>query len=175
MNLAVATSVDGLVVAVTLGCWFAASALVQLPFPGAQRLREWDPLGLLPRWSFFAPQPATGDFHLLYRYQLADGALTNWAEFRNLQPRHWWHALWNPGRRRNKALFDLTTALGLEGLQYGSASLPGSVHYLTLLNFVTRLAHPPFCTAVQFLLMLSYGEGSDKEPTVLLSSNMHQL
>ena len=52
--------------ATILTIWFVLSALNQID-PISTRLAPYDPLGLLPRWTFFAPHPGIYDYHLLYR------------------------------------------------------------------------------------------------------------
>jgi hypothetical protein len=69
--------------------WFVLSVLEQLrtilrTSPGPT-LRVLDGClqavsPLLPRWTFFAPNPGTVDYHLCYRHRLANGEFTHWQE-----------------------------------------------------------------------------------------------
>ncbi|NYH79919.1 hypothetical protein FHR84_003268 [Actinopolyspora biskrensis] len=66
-----------------------------------------DPTGvLLPDWCFFAPEPAQHDYRLLYRVVDIRGAVSAWRWESGIAERRWYHALWCPQRRSDKALFD---------------------------------------------------------------------
>src|SRR5262245_58660337 len=131
-----------IVVVTVLWLWLTASALGQVPIPLLQGLRRWDQFGLVPDWRFFAPQPATGDFHLLYRDQTEEGHVTDWVEISIGIPRRWWNVVWNPGRRQRKAMFDLATELAREVQQSSTAALQVSVPYLAILCFVSARSRP---------------------------------
>lgn len=79
--------------------------------PAFDRVRRLDRTGiLLPNWRFFAPSPAQHDFHVLFRTSVR-GLPTPWEEVQPITRRHWLHAVWFPGRRREKGIFDLFAQL----------------------------------------------------------------
>jgi len=158
-----------------LGTWFAVSVVFQFPLKRINQWRDLDPFGLIPHWSFFAPQPAVTDVHLLYRDQLADGTFTAWTEIPLLEPRRWWHAVWNPSKREKKALFDLATATAVIASQATPKALQVCVPYLLLLNYVSTLPRPPGGRATQFVLMDTQGCVSTQAPTRRLLSSLHAL
>lgn len=108
----------------SLAAWFVVSLLSQHPDRGYDRLRKWDPTGLfIPNWRFFAPEPAVDDTHLLYRLQApSTGDYTEWRSANVMQKRKMRHAAWFPGRREEKAVFDVTAGL-LSNVNAGISSL----------------------------------------------------
>lgn len=166
--------VDGLAMG-AMGAWFGVSVLGQLPFAVTKRLRVRDIGGMIPFWSFFAPKPGTVDFHLLYRDQFPDGAMTDWVEVPLCDSRRSLHVVWNPRKREKKALFDLTVALLKEAQTTDSNLIQLSVPYLVLVTFVSGLEHLPQAAFTQFLLMMSHGSLSDRDLDVLFTSAVHPL
>lgn len=104
--------------------WFVATVLSQHPERSYDRARKLDKTGtgvLLPNWRFFAPNPAVEDQHFLYRLADADQQEhTEWRTVYDIEPRRWGHALWFPGRRHEKAIFDVAATL----LQNRAAGMP---------------------------------------------------
>lgn len=95
-----------------LAAWFGVTVAGQHPQAVFDRVRGFDPTGLLvPNWRFFAPEPAQHDYHLLHRVLTADGDRTEWRQTSSITPRAWSHMVWFPGRRREKAMFDLVSEL----------------------------------------------------------------
>src|SRR5205809_5017290 len=133
------------VVIVILAAWLAATVALQLP-----RTRRWlqerDVCALLPEYRFFAPRPAEGDLHLLFRDTYADGTVGRWTEICRLKPLRLSHALWNPDKRERKALFDCVVLL-LRLRPPQPRALAVTTPYLLLLNHVSsfhRTARPTY-------------------------------
>jgi hypothetical protein len=162
-------------VVAALTVWLLFTLIGQFRIDKIQRMRRLDLLHLIPQYNFFAPTPGTKDFHLLYRDQLDNETFTDWAEVVDIGPRRWWHAIWNPKRRIKKATFDLTTTLAKELQQYGPILVKISIPYLLTLSFVSQLSHYKSAIATQFLLMVSDGSVSLKEPVMLFLSDLHNL
>ena len=161
----------------TLCLWFGLTICQQAnrPHPLGKRL---DPTAMaIPTWRFVAPTPARHDFNVLYRERLADGTLTPWREHQITQDRTLLQMLWHPGRRMEKALFDVASEL----LQsYEKVTEPEriqlTVAYLSLLNFVThQVEHPADAKEVQFLIAQSAGHEESLEPRMLFLSEFHSL
>ncbi len=155
--------------------WLLVSVICQLPWRAADVIRRFDLAGLIPFWSFFAPNPGIWDYHLLYRDQLADGTITDWREIPLCEPRRWFHAVWNPRRREKKCLFDLTTGLMREAVKADERTVQLSVPYLALLVYVTALPRASLSERTQFVLMSSFGTTSDQQPTPMFTSTLHPL
>ncbi|MFE7484443.1 hypothetical protein ACPEIF_34070 [Streptomyces sp. NPDC012600] len=98
-----------------LAGWFVASVLGQHPDRGYDKVRSADRTGtgiLVPNWRFFAPNPAVEDQHFLYRLASEDRTRhTEWREVYPITPRKLIHAFWFPGRRAEKAVFDVASTL----------------------------------------------------------------
>lgn len=91
---------------------FAAAGIVvtlfgQVPSASFGRARSRDWFGVVPNWRFFAPTPAQHDFAVYTRPLAPDGRPTVWTRPRPIPERRLIHAVWFPGRRADKALFDL--------------------------------------------------------------------
>ena len=162
-------------VALVLGIWLLVSAVLQIPLERLQRLRAWDLASLIPQWSFFAPHPATGDLHLLYRDRLDSRAWTPWTELNVSAGCAWWNTVWNPQRRRTKAFFDAATLLLREEAQTGPICVKASVPYLLLLSFVTAVPRAIACRETQFLLMKSTARRDSPAFETLFVSGLHKL
>jgi hypothetical protein len=175
--------------AILLLSWFSVSVLCQIPRNvekwEATRAEQWvrahDVFGFIPRWPFFAPSPATDDFHLLYRDRLSDGRITRWCEVRPCTPPKWIGSVWNPGRRHNKALIDVTLEIAKASLilsrdtaNRDTAEIQLTLPYIATLNFVCSLPRDYCAHATQFLIMRSKGADEDPDHHVIFLSTMHQ-
>lgn len=162
-----------------LGTWAVLTTLNQHPRRGFDRLRILDPTGLwIPDWRFFAPDPGTLDYHVLYRDRLAGGGMTLWTEIDVFEPRRLRQVLVHANRRREKALYDavndLTRYRPPEG--GGAEDIQLSVGYLTLLTFVTHaVRHHEDADRTQFLIAMSTGFDEREEPYPVFTSNLHPL
>jgi hypothetical protein len=99
---------------------------------------------------------------------------TEWTELRQSESYRWWHAAWNPARRRKKALFDLTAALARE-IREAPDTIQVSTAYLSLLQHVSSLERPEAAVETQFMIMRSHGMISRKEPDIMMVSEVHRL
>ncbi len=163
------STADVAVVSLLAG-WLLASAAAQLPWRVSRWIRRWDVAGLIPSFSFFAPNPASSDCHLLYRHVLADGRVTCWTSAFVWKPVPW-RAVWNPDRRAEKVISDATGSLAQRSVEDGVRL---SVSYLLLLNYVAALPRSTGAVGVQFALM-GAAEFSDRAPFARFVSDTHPL
>lgn len=93
--------------------WFVATVVSQHPDRSFDKLRKYDKTGILiPNWRFFAPEPAVEDQHFLYRLATEDKTgHTEWRSVFEASPRKAVHAVWFPGRRQEKSVFDVAASL----------------------------------------------------------------
>lgn len=169
--------------AIFLVSWFSISVLCQIPRDigkwESTRLERWvrvhDVCGFVPRWHFFAPLPATDDLHLLYRDRLPDGHVTRWCEVPAGTSPKWLGPVWNPRRRQNKALIDISVELAKAGLALDgdAAAIQLSLPYIATLNFVCSLPRDQRADGTQFLIMRSKGLDDDADHHVIFLSTMH--
>jgi hypothetical protein len=69
--------------------------------------RRVSAFSILPQWRFFAPNPGIDNSHLFARIRPSEDAIwADWIELRIENPLRPYSALWNPGGRAPKALFD---------------------------------------------------------------------
>lgn len=166
-----------------LALWFLISLLAQ--FRRVAWLGDWvsrvksrDTLALIPAWTFFAPNPGTRDFELLFRDRLVEGQYTPWKELER-PVGSILRAIWNPAKRRQKAVVDmcslLTRMAAGNKTELGARQVVLSVPYLGLLTYVSSLKAGPLSTSRQFLIATTFGHHSDKKPEILYVSHLHAL
>jgi hypothetical protein len=163
--------------------WLFATTLNQ--HRGTRRLLSpllaYDICGLIPIWTFFAPNPGDTDVHLLFRDREASGRTTDWREV-PLTGRRRMTDLWNPRRRINKALVDLIYDLTRPDPEQAPATPQPlskrrvlSFPYILVLNYVSRLPGDFGATERQFALARSPGLRGRSRPDVVLVSAFHEL
>ncbi len=173
---------------VFFGVWLLLTAVYQFP-QASQWIGRRDHFGLLPRWTFFAPNPGTSDHHIVYRecldpaadlssqerIEAASASLSPWRELADLCPGHHILFLWNPQRRVNKTISDLVNGFAL--LRKTSPDLPRYAHftveYFILLNLVQRGA--PRSSRRQFAIVRSHGFGEARMLAPTLVSDFHPV
>jgi hypothetical protein len=147
----------------------------------ANRVLRYDICGLVPIWTFFAPNPGDTDLHLLFRDRDREGRVTGWREVR-LVGRRRATDVWNPKRRINKAIVDLVYDLtrpdrGQPAIGAGPRKVSKqrvlSFPYLLILNYVTSLQGDFGAIERQFVIAKTAGMRSRAEPDVLLVSPFH--
>ncbi|QPP09188.1 hypothetical protein G4Z16_25355 [Streptomyces bathyalis] len=157
--------------AVELGfaSWLTITILSQHPNTAFDRLRTADKVGLLiPNWRFFAPTPAQHDYHLLYRTLDTDGEQSAWQSASQINKRKWAHAVWFPGRRQEKAIFDVCGELG-RLIVRKDVKVADSAAYRLLRDFVIRHLDESdprrvSLTGFQFLVVLYSGHDDSEDP-----------
>jgi hypothetical protein len=94
-----------------LAVWLVLTIANQFNFRWMQWVRGVDFMLLLPRWTFFAPNPGLSDFHLSYRTIAADGTPSPWEEIDLIAKRTLRSAVWNPDKRVTKAVIEAVAFL----------------------------------------------------------------
>lgn len=113
---------------VLVGGWLLATVLAQLPGSVGMWARAIDPLGMVPAWTFFAPNPGISDPVLVGRNRLVDSSYTAWRVLWR-EPDQVARFLWRPDKRISKLVSDCGASLRrLEP----TASSTYSVPYLLL-------------------------------------------
>ncbi len=157
--------------------WWAVSVLYQFQTKWVLGLTRFDLFHLLPKWTFFAPNPGHTDYHLLYRDLRDDAIPTGWTEVNIVQERSILASVWNPEKRVRKCLLDLTQNLVKQRPSSADEenAVVLSVPYLLLLNYVAHLNAPGSSNARQFIIFQSHGFFPNKEPELLIRSAFHDL
>jgi hypothetical protein len=161
---------------VVLSLWFAASVVHQFRFAAWQRLARIDILNLLPRWTFFAPNPGRTDFHIVFR-DFAGDSPGEWRNFLSLPRPNRLRWLWNPDRFVAKAASDAIVALqaAASTKSMSERSVLFSGPYLAILTWV--MAPRDKCAAVgkrQFAVVGTQGFGKERRLEVLFVSEAHR-
>lgn len=158
---------DALVGSVLLA-WLAVTAVSQIP---GRALR--DPLGLVPRWTFFAPNPGEFDYHLLFRdFDDAELPVTPWREIRAPARRSLLSALWNPEKRYRKGVIDCCQSCVPSRGRNGTVRT--SVPYLALLNVVMAEPRVHGAHARAFVVVATKSFAASPAD-VLIRSDVHAL
>ncbi len=158
-----------------LAAWFVVSAVCQVRVPRLLAIRRFDPIGVIPRWNFFAPRPIVGDLVVQYRTWDA-GEPGQWTELDVPAPRRPLDTVWPGTRRAKKAAFDASART--VALYRRHRERPGvvitSIPYLLLLGRVTRSAAGDTHKPVQFrIVRITYPDGR-AEPVPIFRSAVHR-
>ncbi len=167
-----------------LGIWFLLSVISQFDHTVVDRMRRHDCFGLIPIWTFFAPNPGQTDYHLIYRDKVRDEQ-GSWTEVPMVHTRTMWHFLWNPHKRVNKVSSDVVSGIAGVVAHHQELGTPAerirealvlSLPYLILLSLVTRQdKRGESALSRQFAVAETYGFTKARGPAVLLCSLFHTV
>lgn len=158
-----------------LTLWFAASVLNQFPRSSAWAITAWDHIGFVPFWNFFAPEPVSSDYYLVYRHFGSDGWIGPWQDFTVPPKRALLSWIWHPHRRSRKIIMEtafaiITNAATVEE----SASIRLGTPYLLILHCVSRAPRFSDSVAVQYAFIRQSHRGSNESPVAFVS-DIHLL
>ncbi|MER6294595.1 hypothetical protein ACWDMR_27650 [Streptomyces althioticus] len=149
----------------------------QHPNPAFERAREKDLFSLVPNWKFFAPNPATHDYHYLYRTLDENRTTSPWIELDLIQNRKMSQAFWFSSRRTEKAVFDICTAI-IKNIAKGSDPT-GTPPFRVLSEFIRKqIREAPNVTDVrgfQFAVVRAAGHDESEDPEVLYVSTYQAM
>jgi hypothetical protein len=170
-------SAAAIVVITIYALWGVATIVNQFHSRRPRWLNAVNIFGLIPVWTFFAPNPGMTDYYLLYRDRLADGSLDNWRKIELKGSENGFRlALWNPTKRKQKALTDLVSSLIDFVRRCGSDAVFVTVPYILILNFITSRSHTLGTDGTQFMVLEHSGFSDEPERSrVLVISRIHQL
>lgn len=138
------------------------------------RLRRHIPFGVIPLWTFFAPNPARADSRLIWREQHGD----KWDDWREM---HFGFApvgirwLINSNLILNKAINDLVSSLLKMRPELEDRSDTLSAPYLTLMCFVLDQPRITGCSSVQFAIVRSSLGLYERHVEIAFLSEVHQV
>jgi hypothetical protein len=155
--------------------WLILTIVCQFDGKFSRLISSFDKFGLIPRWTFFAPNPCDFDIHLLVRF--AKGTvISKWQETeltKKIYARNkWTRGIFNPYRRIEKLLFDFANeARASKDKQVQIRHLSG---YIFLLRFSEFLAIEQDAEKVQFMLA---GSNTILLPNseIIMVSDLHSL
>ena len=161
---------------VLVAVWLAITLLAQLR-TFAPAISSKDPFHLVPRWTFFAPNPGIRDYHLIIRDKNSDGVLHEWLPVPISPARPRIAFVWNPPQRQKKIVSDAIQSLKRQRQFCTNCpdSLTLSLPYLCLLHAACSLAPiSPRATERQFAIVESSGH-DDRKIWVSFLSRFHPL
>ena len=138
------------------------------------RVRRHIPLGLIPLWTFFAPNPARADPRLVWREEF-DGIWEGVREAHfgfGARSSRW---LLNPQLILNKSISDLVRSLLTLDTDDEGRSLTLSPAYITLLRIVMEQPRRPGCSGVQFAIVRTSGAGRSRKTETVFLSEVHSI
>lgn len=123
-----------IIVGAVLLFWLVLSAINQFSFAFFNKLvARYDHVMLMPRYTFFAPNPGSTDYRFLVRDYHGEDKPCPWQEIPIVRKRSLRDAFWNPDKRRSKGLFDLVQSLIMIHREYEDpAVLMTSIPYIAL-------------------------------------------
>jgi len=160
--------------------WFALSAANQIPGPWTSILRPFGVFGLLPDYTFFAPDPIDLDYHLVIRDFFENGEAGSWREIA-IERDGPLPLLWSTVKRDRQAM--LTAVSGLGGIQQfvapivddPEALLQISLPYLFLLHRAVSETRSPGAQARQFMVVETQGFTKPRRMELSILSNPHNF
>lgn len=164
------------VLEILLVAWFLASVAGQFDLRPVRWLRNYDQAGLIPRWTFFAPRPGRTDYHLMVQHYLS-GQATAWREQPLADRRTLMGAVWNPEKRKRKALADLVRGM----VRASKASrdrqwvVQYSIPYIALLSYLSDEAVALGASHVRFMILEAEGFYYEREPWPVFLSARHDV
>lgn len=170
-----AISGEDLIPRITVAGFTLLTILAQHPHPSFNRARgDWDVFTIIPNWKFFAPYPATKDYHYAYRILDTSGKTHGWHEIALLEERKLRHAIWFAKRRTGKAVFDLCSSL-MARLAIPNCGSPRRFpEYKLLTAFIQRQIKADYpATQIekfQFAIVESSGYDSSEDPNPVFIS-----
>lgn len=165
----------GLTALICVTCFLALTAMYQYR-PWSEVMSRYDLLHLIPRWTFFAPNPAMRDAHIVMRFRLADGFETDWVYLDIAPKRTALDPLWNPGKRARKVVSDCINSIKSLRFRLKDDSLiKYYIPYLILLNVaVNATKRPSDSKEIQFSIIETTGR-SNRRIWVYFTSEPHAL
>ncbi|MFG2648585.1 hypothetical protein [Streptomyces sp. NPDC048436] len=151
-----------------------ATVAAQHPHPAFDRARAKDLFAFIPNWKFFAPNPATHDFHYVYRTLGRTGETSEWSEIEMIEPRRMYQAFWFATRRPEKSVFDLCTAILQQAARGGATEVQKTSSYRVLAEFIRRTIHDrqgdEDVKGFQFAVVRAAGHDTSEDPEPLFIS-----
>ncbi|MBM4793764.1 hypothetical protein HXP44_17240 [Streptomyces sioyaensis] len=158
----------GRAVEFALAAWLLVTVVSHHPHQIFDRLRPYDKAGLLiPNWRFFAPFPAQHDFHVLYRTLSVSDQESPWQAASRINRRKWSQVFWFPGRRQEKAVFDICHELvgtAPENIQMSTTPAARLLSDFVLRHIKEHDAEWPGITGFQFLVARYSGHDDSEDP-----------
>ncbi|WP_309614974.1 hypothetical protein [Salinibacterium sp.] len=176
MTIDVATSILGITGLVVFAVWFLLTVVFQQRNELSRLISRFDRFSLIPRWSFFSPDPGASNYHFIYRSRDDKTGMGPWLEL-NLSPRGILYPLWNPRKRYREGMIELFQLLALSSAQYSAERLQFTAPYIILLDVARQRLGDSLSTqsAYQFAVVETRGSSGASVPCVRFYSLAHPV
>jgi len=176
MTIDVASSVLGVIGTVVFSVWFLLTVAFQKNNPLSRLTTRFDRFTLIPKWSFFTPDPGASNYHFVYRSRDEETSVSPWLEL-NLSPRGMFFPLWNPRKRYREGMIELFQLLALASITCSADRLQFTAPYVILLDVARkRLGDSLSLQAFyQFALVETRGPSGASVPLVRFYSLTHPV
>lgn len=137
---------------------------------------RFDVFRILPKWTFFAPNPSVRDCHLVIRDRIPGGRTTPWSEVSVGVERTTVDFIWHPSKRSHKVFSDAVQSIKLlrrEG--WSNRSLETSLPYLMILHFCSRQERITDRTEARQFAIIETSGREERRIWVAFISDFHQL
>jgi len=172
----IANSVFGAIGAATFAVWFLLTIVFQKKNAFSATIGRFDRLNLIPRWSFFAPDPGASNYHFIYRGREDETSASAWHEL-NLSPRGIFSIIWNPRKRYRESLIELFHLLEISSREHSAEQLQFTTPYVVLLNVARKRLEGSLSPRAfyQFALVETRGASAMSQPRVRFYSLTHPV
>ena len=172
----VAGSVFGVIGIVVFSVWFLLTIAFQRNNPLSRLTTRFDRFTLIPKWSFFTPDPAASNYHFVYRSLDDETSVSPWLEL-NLSPRGMLFPLWNPRKRYREGMIELFQLLALSSINYSAERLQFTAPYVILLDVARKRLGGSLSPKAfyQFALVETRGPSGASAPRVRFYSLTHPV
>lgn len=172
----VAQSIFGIIGVIVFSVWLLSTIAFQRKSRLASQIARFDRLNLIPRWSFFAPDPGASNYHFVYRGRDDATSASPWVEL-DLSPRGALFALWNPRKRYREGMIELFQLLVLFSRDHSAARLQFTAPYVILLEVARRSLKGSVSSTgfYQFALIETRGPSETSVPSVRFYSLTHPV
>ena len=172
----IASSVFGVIGIVVFSVWFLLTIAFQKNNRLSRLTTRFDRFTLVPRWSFFTPDPAASNYHFVYRSRDDTTSVGPWLEM-NLSPRGILFPLWNPRKRYREGMIELFQLLALASTNYSAERLQFTAPYIILLDVARKRLGGSLSSQAfyQFALVETRGPSEASVPRVRFYSLTHPV
>ena len=176
MLIDVASSVLGVIGIVVFSVWFLLTVAFQKDNKLRRLTTRFDRFTLIPKWSFFTPDPGATNYHFVYRSRDEETSASPWLEL-TLSPRGMFYALWNPRKRYREGMIELFQLLALASSSHSTDRLQYTAPYVILLDVARKRLGDSLSTRAfyQFALVETRGPSAASVPLVRFYSLTHPV
>jgi len=172
----IASFVFGAIGIVVFFVWFLLTIAFQKNNKLSRLTARFDRFALVPKWSFFSPDPGASNYHFVYRSRDDKTVASPWLEL-DLSPRAFLFPIWNPRKRYREGMIELFQLLALFSLNNSAERLQFTAPYIILLDVARKRLEGSLSPQAfyQFALVETRGPSGASMPRVRFYSLTHPV